>query len=273
MNTKWNMTFFMFTALLACSLLIYSVVIAYFDDKYAEKHKINALAAGILGFGTALIVLGGLNELSRTMNILMRPYSGLSSTVISQLVIGITGVVIFAKGLKSPLLKIVACIVAAASVYCLARYYMMIARPALDTYILTAMFYVIVMLIASLLVNMNDQVYVKYSSVTFKLLTGLVVLFGLLFLLFLLRIKGISQEDRVFNLNNLVYGIYAPLVWTIAVLSFLIPALCSAMLMARARAVMMYVCGLSFISGLFVLSILINQMPVIKDAINGRNIF
>lgn len=272
MNTKWNMTFFMFIGLAGACMLLYSSAAGYFNRYSSTKHRIYALPAGVSCTAAALIVLLGINDFSRMLNILMRPYSGLSSAVLAQVAAAFAGFILFFRDSGKQTLKAVSVLLSLVSVFCIARYYMMVARPALDTHILTMLFMAAVIFGTWLLMSLNSD-FNSGAEAEIKTGLGIVAVCGILLAVFVARMAFLTAEDRILSAHKLIAGDYSILFWALAVLLFFVPFALLIISLAKKRLCMPVLCGASFAAGVFLLSVLINQMPVVKDSINNRIIF
>ncbi|GAB1537354.1 hypothetical protein ADMFC3_29850 [Geovibrio sp. ADMFC3] len=270
MNTKWNMVFFMFLGLTGAALLLYASLAACFNKR--DKHKYFALSAGISSASASLIILLGLNEFSRMLNILMRPYSGLSTALLMQLAAAFFSFLLFFKGKTSSAVRNISVIVSLAAVFCLARNYMIITRPALNTYLFSAFLIVSAIFAAWNLISINKDLTLD-EALTSNAGAVIISVYGLILLIFSLRVGWLEPEDRIFSFAKLIYGSYAPIFWMTVVLSFAVPLAITVFSSVRKKAVASVICCASFAAGIFLLSVLINQMPVLNDSINNRFIF
>ncbi|QAR32631.1 hypothetical protein EP073_04170 [Geovibrio thiophilus] len=230
------------------------------------------MSAGISCTTAALIVLLGINEFSRMLNILMRPYSGLSSAVLALLAAGFAGFILFFKNSGKQTLKGVSMLLSVVSVFCIARYYMMVARPALDTHILTLLLITSAVFGAWLQMSINADLDFR-TDLAVKTGLGLVSLCGILLAVFVVRMAFLTAEDRILSAGKLLTGDYSFLFWASAALLFLVPFIMFIISLIKKKPAMPLLSGVSFAAGVFLLCVLINQMPVVKDSINNRIIF
>lgn len=260
----------MFSGLAGVTLLLYAALTGVFGS--GEKSRLHALAGGAACSVALISVLLGFNDVSKMLNILMRPYSGLSSALISQIASAVLGFTLFFKNGKKTAAGYAAILAGVTAVLCIARYYMVVTRPSLNTYLLPLILLTAAAFGVWLLCSPYKEAVFR-KELLIKIGLMIISLYGVLLLLFTVRIGWGISDDRVLSLQKLLAGDYAPVFWGLCVFSFAVPFALSVVSAAKKKLTGTVLSGCSFIAGIFMLSILLNQLPVFKETINNRFLF
>lgn len=271
MHTKWNMTFFLFMGFIGAGLLLYSALNLLSDKNHLHR-SISALAASASAISSVLIVTMGLNDPSKLINILGRPFAGFSSAVVMQIIIALAGLLLFFKSIGKKPVKLawVSVGVFVVSVFCLSRVYMISTRPALNSIILFILFLLLSLQTTGLFMVTKNRIFADNIKKTSFILISVSCFYGLGLLLFAIRIIGLNPEDRVLQPGKLLLGELAPIFWGIVILTFIIPLAFYLYSFLSRKIKMAPLVRLVNLVGVFMLSILINQMPTISRGIDGR---
>lgn len=271
MHTKWNMTFFLFMGFIGAGLLLYSALNLLSDKNHLHR-SISALAASASAISSVLIVTMGLNDPSKLINILGRPFAGFSSAVVMQIIIALAGLLLFFKSIGKKPVKLawVSVGVFVVSVFCLSRVYMISTRPALNSIILFILFLLLSLQTTGLFMVTKNRIFADNIKKTSFILISVSCFYGLGLLLFAIRTIGLNPEDRVLQPGKLLLGELAPIFWGIVILTFIIPLAFYLYSFLSRKIKMAPLVRLVNLVGVFMLSILINQMPTISRGIDGR---
>lgn len=271
MHTKWNMTFFLFMGFIGAGLLLYSALNLLSDKNHLHR-SISALAASVSAISSVLIVTMGLNDPSKLINILGRPFAGFSSAVVMQIIIALAGLLLFFKSIGKKPVKLawVSVGVFVVSVFCLSRVYMISTRPALNSIILFILFLLLSLQATGLFMVTKNRIFADNIKKISFILISVSCFYGLGLLLFAIRIIGLNPEDRVLQPGKLLSGELAPIFWGIVILTFIIPLAFYLYSFLSRKIKMAPLVRLVNLVGVFMLSILINQMPTISRGIDGR---
>lgn len=260
MNTRWNMTFFLFMGMLGAAVLVWSILHHHKDRKRPVASLIAAICAAV-AFG---VILFGLNHPAKIVNILGSPKKGFSGAVLMQIIVIFTGVITFTKlRNRNYALSIASVLIAALSVAALSKVYMISTRSALNSYLLT---------VVMIFMVLQASAHFDNSARSIKAWLAVNIIYGISVLVFMIRLGG--QQDRVLDLSNVLSGSLAPLFWSFAALSFIIPFACWVISAVKGKIVF----NTSFYRivnamGMFLFCVFVNQMPVFTQAINNRIFF
>ncbi len=267
MHTRWSIAVFLFWGLISSGLLLLPVMTASVDEKGGRFYRLSLLAAGISGCVAVAAVALSLNSPANLINILGKPWAGLSSAIIAQIVVVLIAVIGLLKG-DSGQRNIAYCALAVAvyALFCLFRMYIISTRPALNSLLLLVLFLLLAMQL-SLLVRHVFGCELNFGFSYQRILYPVVsVASGVCLLAFAFRLMLLTNPDRIFTFSGLVSGIYAPLFW---------PALGFLCALPVIHAVYCYIqrspsfSGLIlgfYLVGLMIFCGLINQMPTIVNS-------
>jgi hypothetical protein len=265
MLTKWNMTLFLFLGVMSSALLLGGALRSYLNLR-SEKAPYIAIAAPICASVALAVLMLTINSPSKLLNILGHTSSGLSSAVIADIVMIVFGMIIYTKyksGYSSASVAISA-IIATGNVYCFSRIYMIITRPALDTPILSLTLIFSAVYIAIQLVGMGSV----RSKSNFASLAAAALL-TLLFFLFTSRLVMLPKPDRVLHIARLITGDLSVLYWAMISATTILPLLLHLLIGTKFRNLQKITLPIG-VCGLFLLTVLINQMPIVSRGVDGR---
>lgn len=267
MHTKWQMTFFLFSGIANAGILL--CISAKMITGFGEKAERYSLAVFLTGFSAVLAVALGLNNPAGIISLLARPGAGLSIAVISLTASAVFGLVIFFRKPMGMHIAVLSAAVSALVMYSLFKLYMISTRPALHTYLLLILFIAVSVQFASVLTvtgsARSDGVFRKNSPAALSILCINAVLFAA----FILRIKMLMPPDRILSFEQLTAGSLSSVFWGAVLSMFVIPSVLSFLPALRNQSAMNGVYRLSAVLGIFLLSILINQMPAMAGAAGG----
>lgn len=270
MYTKWQMTFFLFLGIVNAGILLCIAAKMIADSR--EKAERYSLAVFLTSLFAVLSVALGLNNPAGIINILAKPGTGLSSAVISLAVSAVFGLVLFIRKPSGMYIAFTSAAVSAAVIFCLSKLYMISTRPALHTFLLLSLFIVLSVQFASVLAvtdsSCSNSFFRKKSIISLCILSVSVLLFAA----FILRIKMLTPPDRILSFEQLTSGSLAPVMWGAVFTMFVIPALASFIPALRKQPALNTIFRLSAALGIFLLSILINQMPAMTGTVGGGRI-
>ncbi len=98
-------------------------------------------------------------------------------------------------------------------------------------------------------------------------------MYGLGLLVFMLRLSSLTPPDRVLGIDALLSGTLAPLFWLMVLCTFALPLVISTMSVKMKKQSPAIVYGAVCTAGMFLMSMLITQMPLIARGINNRIFF
>lgn len=270
MQTKWNMTFFLFLGMISAALLLCSLFCSLREER-RTLCRVSALTAFLGSLSAVLVIAFGLNNPAKLVNILGRPLIGLSSAIISQILVAFAALVMFVRNntRKSIGYTVIVCVFSLIAVFSLSRLYMINTRPALNSFLLVILFTLITLQLAGSF--LRSETWEGHETVTYAnsmlLITGL---YGISLIGFILRIGWLNPEDRVFQIQKLVAGSLAPVFWGLVIFSLVVPLLFYFWARTSETVLRTHLDKVINLVGVFVLSVLINQMPVVSRGINGR---
>lgn len=257
MNTKWNMAFFMFLGIAAAVLLLYTAI-----DKDNTKRPFAALVSGACAAAAFAVIAAGLNDPSKIITILSTPRKGFSGAVIMQVITCVSALFVFFKlREKGVIVSVLAAAVAVLSVCALSKIYMISTRPALNTYLVTAVMLLLTVQISATAAGDNGK---RYTN----MLLGINLAYGLSLALFAIRLRMLAPQDRILDFTNIFSGSLAPVFWGVVILTLVIPLICT-LIKLKQR----FLPASSSAAGAFLLCMLISQMPVIEKGVNNRIFF
>lgn len=272
MHTKWNMTVFLFIGLISAGILLYTAIDMLISQHRQERFKY-AITMTISGFTAILVIALGLNNPANLINILARPETGLSSAVLSQIIVAIFGIVLFFRKVQGRFIPIFSACLFVLSVFCMFKLYMISTRPALNTFLLFLLLLVVAAQpVASLIVTkmIGGIDNVKRNS---AIMLGSIGICTVVFLAFLIRLNGLTPSDRILTFYQVVGGSLASVFWAMIVFIIIIPTGLFSYSFVKQKFVLVVVCRVSATVGIFLLCILINQMQAASIAVEGRILF
>lgn len=268
MHTKWQMTFFMSLGLMNAGLLLCTA--AFMLNRLWERALNYTAAASLAGLLAIICVALGLNSPAGLISLLAKPGAGLSSAVISQAAAAALCAALYFKKARGAAAAAVTAAVSVLILYCMFRLYMISTRAALNTALLFALFAAFAAQFASALAVTDGTGAFRKNSAAALCIIGVN---ALVFAVFILRIKALTPPDRILSFGQLVSGSLAPVLWGTVIAMFIIPAALSLFAPLKRNFAVNTVFRLSAAAGIFLLSILVNQMPAMSGAIGGRMLF
>ena len=260
MLTKWNMTFFLFFGMLSASMALGGAFRALQQEKPYRAAAFAGAAAAVISAAVFCFTIGSPMKI---MNILGHPASGLSSAIIADILLIPAGLLLLKKRENGTISGIATAVFTTVCIYCFSRVYMIVTRPALDTPAVFLMFLFLCMYIALFL--LNDW---RKESFIFRFYVTAVSAYCITAVFFLYRVGSASVHDRVLQLPKLLSGDLACLFWSSVVVTLIAPAAALAVSFIKVKyRLFVFVCGTA---GLFLLSMLVNQMPVVSRGVEGR---
>lgn len=270
MHTKWNMTVFLFMSLLSAALLLSAAFSKKSSGHLQRACSFMPLAASGAGLAAVLIIIGGLNHPGNIVNMLGRPFAGLSSAVIAQLLVVGSGLLVFAKGRHSDsfLWPITLGSLACLAVFCSYQVYTVSTRPALNTLTLLAVLLLVVMQLSLMLTGLSEINPESENGTKICLAIMVIGLCGIVGqTIFAARLALLASPDRVLTFSELMSGNLDFLYWSMILLTVLVPPSLTLIGWRTKRHSLRYFSPVFLMAGLFLLCVLINQMP---DKFAGR---
>ncbi|QAR32672.1 hypothetical protein EP073_04385 [Geovibrio thiophilus] len=261
MLTKWNMTFFLFFGLIGAALLLGNALRSLQSEKL---NRIFVFAAAVASVICLTVLALTISSPLKLLNILGHPSSGLSSAVITDILLIPAAFVLLRKTEKGKTAEILIAAVSVVCIYCFSRVYMVVTRPALNSVTVFAMLFLQCLLAA---LFFSEQY--KREKLFRTIYLAAISAYGVVSAVFLFRIGFLAVPDRVLQLQRLFQGDLAFLFWFTAAATFFVPAgfiLFSGFLRTDYKRFVIISC----LTGLFALSMLINQMPVVSRGVDGR---
>jgi len=259
------MVVFLVLGLISSSALLYTAVNIKMNERDMAK-PLSALLTAIAGAACVAIIAFKVNNPANLITILAKPTTGLSGAVISQIVLLVTGLIVYFKKPQSKTAYIVLMCLFIYSVFCLNRLYMISTRSALNTYLLTFVF-------ASVSVFAAGSFIDEESKRAKAINLGLSLAASLILIAFFVRMAFVSPPDRIMPVTMLVQGDLAFVFWAFILLGIALPLVSSVNSFFKLVKIPTAVLGISTVVALLLLSIIINQMPAHLDAVQGRMLF
>ncbi len=262
MNTKWNTTFFMFLALVGAIILLHSAIYAYKND----KRPTFVLVSAVLALSSIVAIALGFNDPVKILTVIRTPQKAFSAALITQIFVATVAVFtyFYAKQYKQ-IVSGVAVLISLVSAFFISNIYMISTRPALNTFILTLVFVLVVVQTALLMGSYN-------SSHKYKLtLRAVSILVCISVAGFTLRLASLPQQDRILDIERLTSGTLAPIFWAFVIVCCVTPTAYSFVKHNSkiATAITSTVC----IVGILLLNIIVAQLPMVERGINNRIFF
>ncbi len=265
------MAIFLFLGIMSAAGLLYTAMTikSEADDCGKPKYVLFMAATGLLAI---LDIAFNLNNPANFINILAKPTTGLSSAVISQIVITAAGIIIYVKNTKHKASAVISVVLFVYAVFCLNRLYMISTRHALNTYLLFFVFAGASALAAGtfLFSGSGDEAKHKKNSLS-MLITSAV--FTIFMAVFLVRLAVLNPPDRMLTIDMLISGHLSAVFWAMIVTCVIIPLALSAIRYMKNVPLLSYVMKVSVVIGIFLICVLVNQLPTVVKAIQGRMVF
>lgn len=263
MHTNWHMTWFLFFGLIGAALLFYEAL--KIKDTEKEERQVSLLFAAGAGILAVCAVALKLNSLTNLINILAKPSTGFSSAVISQIVAAVFALAVFYKKPKVKTASVLAAVVFVYEIFCLFRLYKIATRQALNTVVLFLFFAALSAFAGAVFKSFQSH------SVNRQVFAVTAALAAILMAVFVIRLGLIEPPDRVIGLSMLMYGNLAPVFWGM-VITFIAAVLTQVMLTPK-YIYLPYISAACALLSIFLLSVIVNQLPALSRAVEGRMLF
>jgi uncharacterized membrane protein YozB (DUF420 family) len=254
----------MFLGFASAALLLYSAI------NNIKKSQATLLLSCICAAAAFALIATGLNNPAKIITILSTPRKGYSGAVIMQVVMSIAGLATLSQLRRNRYVAaIIAFLGSVLSVCALSRIYMINTKPALNTYLVTAVLITLLFQCTGI-VSLNTESTKRFRQSVF----GASALYCIFIGAFTVRLKILSPQDRILDFASVTSGYLAPVFWGMIFCTVAVPLgyACLSLLKGRGRTASCITGAVNTI-GILLLFILITQMPVIERGINNRIFF
>jgi hypothetical protein len=255
---------FIFLGFISAALLLYSIV------NYAKKPRLALVLSCICAAAAFAIMAMGLNNPAKVVTILSTPKKGYSGAVIMQVVMCIAGLAALSQLKRNPYLAAaIGVLTPVLSVCALSRIYMISTKPALNTYLITAVMIALLFQITGIF-SLNPENTKRFRQSVF----GVAALYCIFITAFTIRLKMLSPQDRILDFTSVASGYLAPVFWGMIFCTAVVPLGYTCLnLIKGGNRTASYIAGAVNTAGVLLLCILITQMPIIERGINNRIFF
>jgi hypothetical protein len=278
MNLRLDYSLYNFFTFLAAALFIFTVIYgsSEFTPSVDESVKVKkpyilAVLVIILSISAYVARFHGMGNFLVIFKMLAKPFASTTSAIITQVLLIFTTIIfIIKKAEKSAAEMGIFIFSALFAVGFSSRMFMIHTRPAVNTYIVTAILVAAVLCLAiMLLINRKPEFRILYKVLSILLGLQILLVIG-----FTYRLTTLDIPDRALTAARLINGDMAGIYWAMAVFLLVVPLILSILLIncgntKRHRLLASVMAG-SYTVGATLLFIILNRAPLLQGGLNGR---